>query len=147
MPQHRETAAGALHWTLLKVEMGARATVSVAYFQWCLLVCIRCLCPVIPDSFSQISLLWVRLLQSMNAMISVFPVLALRLMLRSPASDLVPCFSDAKQLFGSCNQAFLMLAEQVTSIASLLSVSMLYVASLFLSLLVLPVPGASVQQR
>ena len=61
-------------------------------------------------------------------------------MLRSPASDLFPCFSDAKQLFGSCHQAFLTLAEQVASMASFLSVGMLYVASLFLSLLVLPVP-------
>lgn len=76
----------------------------------------------------------------MNAMISVFCILALGLRLRSPASDLVPCFSDVKQLFGSRNQAFLMLAEQVTSMASFLSVGTLYVTSLFLSLLVLPVP-------
>lgn len=98
---------------------------SVASF-----ICICCVCPVIPDSSSHICLFLVRLLQSINTMISVFPVLALGLMLRSPASDLVPCFSDAKQLFGSCNQAFLMLAEQVTSMASFLSARTLYVASI-----------------
>jgi len=65
----------------------------------------------------------------MNAMISVFPIPALGLILRSLPSDLVPCFTDAKQLFGSRKQAFLMLAEEVTSMAAFLSVSVLGVAS------------------
>lgn len=37
MPQCRERAAGGFHRAVLKVEMGARAIVSVASFQWCLL--------------------------------------------------------------------------------------------------------------
>lgn len=82
-----------------------------------------------PRCFQLISLFWMRLLQSMNAMISGFPVLALGLTLRSPASDLVPCFLDAKQLFGFCNQGFLTLAKWITSMSSLLSVSMLYFVS------------------
>lgn len=115
-------------------------------FQWHLFSGVSCQQLLLVSSYpklfssSQICLFWLRLLQSMNAMISMFPILTLGLMLGSPASDLVPWFSDAKQLFGSCNQALLMLAEQVTSMASFLSVGIFYVASLFLSLFVLPVP-------
>lgn len=37
---------------VLTVETGARATVSVASFRWCLLVCTCFLCPLIPDASS-----------------------------------------------------------------------------------------------